>query len=65
MILFEDLKTSFETKGDAMPTTLGVHRRKIIHTVGMHAKARFVPNKNNIYSGLFEGADNLIIRISQ
>ena len=65
----ENLQLSFTSVSDQMPTrsVLGTqhHRKKLIHSVGAVAPAKFVkmPGSNN-YTGLFEGADNLIIRMS-
>jgi len=48
------------TYSDIMPDG----RKKLIHTVGAVAKAKIVWSGNNKYTGMFKGANNLLIRAS-
>ena len=65
----ENVHLTFSTISDQIPTrsVLGTkhHRKKLIHSVGVVAPAKFVKVEgSNNYSGVFEGADNAIIRMS-
>jgi len=39
-------------------------RPKYIHPVGISCKAKFVSNNQHPYTGIFKGADNMLIRFS-
>ena len=39
-------------------------RRKLIHSVGVVAKAKFVSNGEHSYTGLFKGSDYGLVRLS-
>jgi len=65
-VFVETMEPTFSTKGDAMPSEfLGMtHRTKYIHSVGAVGKVKFVSSKDHQYTGIFEGADHGIIRLS-
>jgi len=63
-IFAETMAPSFNSKGDTMPTTLGITRVKWIHAVGTHAKVKFISSGNHPYTGIFKGADHGVIRLS-
>jgi len=65
-IFVESMEPTFTAKGDAMPSEmLGLTTRtKYIHSVGAHGKVRFVSSGSHPYTGIFEGADHGIIRLS-
>jgi len=54
------MKRSFDTPGDLMPK----NRKKYIHSVGATARVKFVKNGDLDYTGIFEGADAGLIRLS-
>jgi hypothetical protein len=55
---------TFDQAGDVFTEGTFGHRTKYIHTVGAHAKARWVPVANK-FSGIFAtGCDNAIVRLS-
>lgn len=65
------MERTFDAPGDAMPNSQGINglwggqRDKLIHSVGVTGKVRFVPNRsNNGFTGIFKGADYGIIRFS-
>ena len=63
-IFVESMEPTFTGKGDAMPPgQLYGNRRKYIHSVGTVGKVKFVA-KSNQYSGIFNGADKGLIRLS-
>lgn len=58
------MEPSFSAPGDAMPAgQLYGNRRKYIHSVGAVGKVKFEA-KTNPYSGIFNGADYGLIRLS-
>ena len=59
-LLLEDMKPSMEFVSDVMPTG----RIKLVHSLGVVAKAKFEPNGRFQYTGLFEKADSMLIRLS-
>jgi len=60
------MEPTFHTKGDTMASELlGLStRKKYIHSVGATGKVRFVSSGNHPYTGIFEGANHGIIRLS-
>jgi len=59
-IFLEDMHPSFEIPGDEL---LG-DRKKYIHTLGVIAKFQWVNEGGHDYTGIFEGADQGLIRFS-
>ena len=59
-IFLEPMTTSFGHVSDTFPLL----RKKLIHTVGVIAQGQLVVDPSNPYSGLFEGASNVLIRLS-
>ena len=57
---------TFETKADAMPDDglFGARRTKYIHSVGVVGKCSFVSNGSHPFTGIFEGADYGLCRLS-
>jgi len=60
MLMMSDLKPTFEAKGDILPEG----RKKLIHTVGSIAQAKWISTGNHPYIGVFQGASNFLIRYS-
>ena len=58
-IFLESMQRTFDTPGDLMSKG----RKKYIHSVGATAKVKFV-KKGGDYTGIFEGADAGLIRLS-
>lgn len=60
------MERTFDTKGDTMPMEFwGLHKReKFIHSVGTHGKAVFESNGKHKYTGIFQGANHGIVRLS-
>jgi hypothetical protein len=56
----EDMRQSFGPTSDILFTG----RKKLIHTVGLIAKANYVPAAGNPYTGVFEGCTNALMRFS-
>eukprot|EP01062_Namystynia_karyoxenos_P002259 TRINITY_DN1080_c0_g1_i2.p1 TRINITY_DN1080_c0_g1~~TRINITY_DN1080_c0_g1_i2.p1 ORF type:complete len:431 (+),score=171.41 TRINITY_DN1080_c0_g1_i2:81-1295(+) len=56
----ESMKTSFEDNSDVFPAG----RTKYIHSVGSVCKASFKATPGSKYTGVFQGADNILIRFS-
>lgn len=54
------MKPTIDYVSDELPQG----RRKYIHSVGSVFSAAFTPVSNTPYTGFFEGADSLLIRIS-
>lgn len=66
-IFVENMDTSFDTQADDMPKEGGLfggRRKKLIHSVGCIAPAKWVPINNTRYTGVFKGCSNLLIRFS-
>ena len=61
-LLFESMVPTVDHASDVMPKG----RKKLIHSVGVVAQAKYVPVKNSAnYTGIFaEGADNALVRLS-
>ena len=60
-LFLESLKPTFEHFGDTLPEG----RTKFIRSVGVVAKAAFIPEEGQqLYSGVFEGADSGLLRLS-
>jgi hypothetical protein len=59
-IFLESMNPSFDFVSDVLPEG----RKKYIHSVGVVAKASFISEEGNPYSGAFAGADSLLIRLS-
>jgi len=59
-IFLEDMSTTFSHQSDSFPDG----RKKLIHTVGVIAQGELVVDPANGYTGLFEGASNVLIRLS-
>lgn len=55
---------TFTGKGDTMPTSILGTRTKYIHSVGATGKVKFVSSGSHPYTGIFEGADHGIVRLS-
>jgi hypothetical protein len=64
-LFIEDMNLSFDTYGDDMPDQFLQRRPKLIHSVGVVADGVWKPVANNLgYTGVFQGCDNLYIRLS-
>eukprot|EP00356_Strombidium_inclinatum_P006981 CAMPEP_0170509566 /NCGR_PEP_ID=MMETSP0208-20121228/65284_1 /TAXON_ID=197538 /ORGANISM="Strombidium inclinatum, Strain S3" /LENGTH=416 /DNA_ID=CAMNT_0010792937 /DNA_START=131 /DNA_END=1382 /DNA_ORIENTATION=+ len=64
-IFTEDMGPSFGTNGDAMPKgKMFGTRTKYIHSVGAVGKVKFVAEPDTPFTGLFQGSDFGIIRLS-
>jgi len=63
-MFLESMKKTFDGQGDSMPKALIGMRKKYIHQTGAVAKVKFVSNGNHGYTGIFEGADAGIVRLS-
>jgi hypothetical protein len=59
-IFTEWMSPTFETPGDEMPSD----RTKYIHSVGATGMVKFVKKGDAKYTGIFEGAEHCIIRLS-
>ena len=65
VILVEGMNPSFDSPGDDMPCGMLGCRKKGIHCIGVVGKVKFAPNPDNrLYTGIFEGADYGIVRLS-
>ena len=64
LIFTESMNTTFDAKGDAMPNTLFSTRTKYIHSVGTVGKVKLVSSGQHPFSGIFQGADYGIVRLS-
>ena len=61
-------RTSFGSgidETDEMPGGSRNKRNKLVHQQGLVAKAKFVPTDDTPYTGIFEGANSVIIRMSE
>jgi len=65
-IFVESMAPTFTTKGDQMPTELfGLKSRtKYIHSVGTVGKVKFVSNGKHPFTGVWEGAQHGLVRLS-
>lgn len=64
-LFFESMEPSFSTKGDAMEAGyFGSHRTKYIHSVAGHGKVSLNSVDDHPFTGIFEGADMGIVRLS-
>mgnify|MGYP000857258679 CR=1 FL=1 len=64
-IFLEPMAPTLDTISDAMPNTwYGSTRTKYIHSVGVVGKVKFVSNGKHPYTGIFEGADYGMARMS-
>jgi len=67
VLFVESMDTSFDSAADDMPYNDYldlIRRKKLIHSVGTIAQAKWVSTGNHPYTGVFKGADNLFIRFS-
>jgi len=62
----EDMNSSFDSVMDDMPSqALGLEERpKVIHTVGVIAKAQWISTGNHTYTGIFKGSNACFLRAS-
>ena len=64
-IFVESMEPTFSTKGDAMEGGyFGSHRTKYIHSVGAHGKVVLNSTGAHPFTGLFQGANHGIVRLS-
>ena len=63
-ILTEDMSATMLTHSDAMPSPWTGERNKYIHSVGVVAKCKFQSSGQHPFTGIFEGADHGIVRLS-
>ena len=64
-IFVESMEPTFSTKGDAMEAGyFGSHRTKYIHSVGAHGKVVLNSTGAHPFTGLFQGANHGIVRLS-
>ena len=63
-LLLESMMPTMQWVGDTFQSEFFGARNKYIHTVGNTATIKFVPNANNVYTGVFEGSDHGILRLS-
>jgi hypothetical protein len=59
-IFLESMNPTMEFQGDSFPEG----RSKLIHSVGVVGKVQFVPEADSPYTGFFQGADSLVLRMS-
>ena len=59
-IFLEPMSPTFSHVSDTFPLL----RKKLIHTVGVIAQGELVVDPSNPYTGIFEGASNVLIRLS-
>jgi len=59
-IFLEPMDPTFDHVSDTFPFL----RKKLIHTVGVIAQGELVVDPANPYTGIFEGASNVLIRLS-
>lgn len=64
VIFDQNPRDSFNQATDDMPVRGGGRRNKLVHQQGLVAKAEFIAYPNSTYTGIFEGADNVLIRLS-
>jgi len=63
-IFLESMCPTLKQEGDQLPTSFFGDRKKLIHSVGTVAKVKFVSNGNHPYTGIFQGANHGIARLS-
>jgi len=63
-LFIENMPTSFDTIADDMPKQFLSYRKKLIHSVGAIAQAKFISYTGHNYTGLFKGANFGFIRFS-
>ena len=63
-IFLYDVSKTFEHRGDELPRNPFGERKKLIHSVGVVGKVKFISDQNHPYSGIFKGADYGVIRLS-
>jgi len=56
---------SFANGFDEMPGPRNNMRNKLFHQQGLVAKAEYINTAGDTYTGVFEGADNVLIRLSE
>jgi len=59
-LAFENMAATFDSLDDVLPDG----RPKLIHVLGSTAEAEFIASKDSPYTGLFQGADSCLIRVS-
>ena len=59
-----DLTKTFRHRGDELPRDPFGERKKLIHSVGVVGKVKFISDGNHPYTGIFKGADYGVIRLS-
>lgn len=59
-LFFEDMNVSFQLADDFFPTD----RTKLIHSVGVIAGIKFVPEPTSKYTGIFQGSSQAFARCS-
>lgn len=66
-LMVEAMEPTFKAPGDTMPKNSWPPfwtRTKYIHSIGVHAKVKFVSTGNHPYTGIFKGANYGIVRLS-
>jgi hypothetical protein len=63
-LFIESMPASFDTVADDMPKSFLGARKKLIHSVGVIAQAKFVSYPTHNYTGLFKGGNFGLIRLS-
>lgn len=63
-IFLYDVSKTFTHKGDELPRDPFGERKKLIHSVGVVGKVKFISDGNHPYTGVFRGADYGVIRFS-
>ena len=63
-IFLYDVSKTYTHKGDELPRDPFGERKKLIHTVGVVGKVKFVSDENHPYTGVLKGADYGVIRFS-
>jgi len=67
VLFLESMGTSFDTAADDFPYQGPfdlVRRKKVIHSVGSIAKAKWISVGSHPYTGVFTGADHMLVRFS-
>ena len=59
-LFLESMKPTMEFSGDSFPEG----RQKLIHSVGVVGVAQFVAEADSPYTGFFQGADSVLMRMS-
>jgi len=64
-LFLQSMTDVFTVPGDAMkPGMVYGHRQKMIHSVGNTGKVKFIPRRGSRFTGIFEGANYGIVRLS-